>query len=79
MALSDVITVKAAGHDQAANPLVKVENERTSLAPADESRGECDVRHDARTVANGERVTKGFERKLTLVGVGYRAQAQATS
>jgi len=24
-------------------------------------------------------VTKGFERKLNLVGVGYRAQAQATS
>ena len=24
-------------------------------------------------------VTKGFERKLTLVGVGYRAQARATS
>ena len=24
-------------------------------------------------------VSKGFERKLTLVGVGYRAQARATS
>ena len=24
-------------------------------------------------------VTKGFEKKLTLVGVGYRAQARATS
>ena len=24
-------------------------------------------------------VTKGFERKLTLVGVGYRAQAQGDS
>ena len=35
------------------------------------------VRHDARAGRqHGQGVTKGFEKKLTLVGVGYRAQAQ---
>ena len=65
---------------RAANELVTVKNEDGKLmfAPANES-----VEADAMSgtmralVANMvSGVTKGFERKLTLVGVGYRAQAQ---
>ena len=38
--------------------------------------GKCHVRYDARAAGQyGQRVTNGFEKKLTLVGVGYRAQA----
>ncbi len=45
-------------------------------ATNDSHAGECHVRH--RACAGGQYgvgVSKGFERKLTLVGVGYRAQA----
>ena len=78
----DVITVKGplGTISQAANPLVKVENENGTLnfAPADESREANAMSGTMRALVanmvNG--VTKGFERKLTLVGVGYRAQAQ---
>jgi len=65
---------------QAANRLVKVVNDNGTLKfePVDESREANAMSGTMRALVanmvNG--VTKGFERKLTLVGVGYRAQAQ---
>ncbi|MEM5387979.1 MULTISPECIES: 50S ribosomal protein L6 [Paraburkholderia] len=65
---------------QAANRLVKVVNDNGTLKfePVDESREANAMSGTMRAlVANMvQGVTKGFERKLTLVGVGYRAQAQ---
>lgn len=63
-----------------ANSLVTIKNEggKLSFAPVNES-AEADALSGtlralvANMVAG---VSKGFERKLTLVGVGYRAQAQ---
>ncbi|HEF4757291.1 TPA: 50S ribosomal protein L6, partial [Burkholderia multivorans] len=77
-----VITVKGplGTITQAVNPLVKVANNdgTLNLAPADESREANALSGTMRAIiANAVHgVTKGFERKLTLVGVGYRAQAQ---
>ena len=65
---------------QNANRLVKVVNDNGTLKfePVDESREANAMSGTMRALVanmvNG--VTKGFERKLTLVGVGYRAQAQ---
>ena len=65
---------------QALNRLVKIENDNGTLkvAPADDSREANAMSGTTRALVanmvNG--VTKGFERKLTLVGVGFRAQAQ---
>ncbi|RQS72211.1 50S ribosomal protein L6 [Burkholderia sp. Bp8963] len=65
---------------QAVNPLVNVANNDgvLNLSPADESREANALSGTMRAlIANMVHgVTKGFERKLTLVGVGYRAQAQ---
>ncbi|WP_250514125.1 50S ribosomal protein L6 [Caballeronia sp. INDeC2] len=78
----DVITVKGplGTISQPANKLVSVTNDNGTLklAPADESREANAMSGTMRAlVANMVHgVTKGFERKLTLVGVGYRAQAQ---
>jgi large subunit ribosomal protein L6 len=78
----DVITVKGplGTISQPANKLVSVTNENGTLklAPTDESREANAMSGTMRAlVANMVYgVTKGFERKLTLVGVGYRAQAQ---
>jgi len=78
----DVITVKGplGTISQPANKLVTVTNDNGTLklAPADESREANAMSGTMRAlVANMvQDVTKGFERKLTLVGVGYRAQAQ---
>ncbi len=78
----DVITVKGplGTISQPANKLVAVTNENGTLmlAPTDESREANAMSGTMRAlVANMvQGVTKGFERKLTLVGVGYRAQAQ---
>ena len=62
--------------------LVRLTNEagRLSVAPADES-AEADamsgtVRALVANMVSG--VSKGFERRLTLVGVGFRAQAQGS-
>ena len=62
------------------NPLVTVKNEdgKLSFVPANEST-EADamsgtMRALVANMVNG--VSKGFEKKLTLVGVGFRAQAQ---
>ena len=83
VALSDErITVKGplGSISQNANRLVKVVNDNGTLKfePVDESREANAMSGTMRTmVANMvQGVTKGFERKLTLVGVGYRAQAQ---
>ncbi|MFM0039725.1 50S ribosomal protein L6 [Paraburkholderia strydomiana] len=83
VALSDErITVKGplGTISQAANSLVKVVNDNGTLKiePVGESREANAMSGTMRAlVANMvQGVTKGFERKLTLVGVGYRAQAQ---
>jgi large subunit ribosomal protein L6 len=83
VAISDErITVKGplGTISQNANRLVKVVNDNGTLKfePVDESREANAMSGTMRALVanmvNG--VTKGFERKLTLVGVGYRAQAQ---
>jgi large subunit ribosomal protein L6 len=65
---------------QAANRLVKVVNDNGTLKfePTDESREANAMSGTMRAIVANmvHGVTKGFERKLTLVGVGYRAQAQ---
>lgn len=63
-----------------ANPLVLIKNEagKLSFTPADESVAadalSGTVRALVSNMVNG--VSKGFEKKLNLVGVGYRAAAQ---
>ncbi len=65
---------------QALNGLVKIRNENGSLMfePANESREANAMSGTLRALVNNmvNGVTKGFERKLSLVGVGFRAQAQ---
>jgi large subunit ribosomal protein L6 len=62
------------------NGLVKVENNSGTLAfePANESREANAMSGTLRALVNNmvNGVTKGFEKKLSLVGVGFRAQAQ---
>ena len=79
---SNLITVKGANGTltRAMNALVEVRMEGTTLlfAPAAEGM-EADamsgtMRALVANMVNG--VSKGFEKKLTLVGVGFRAQAQ---
>lgn len=78
----DQITVKGANGTlvRAANALVTVKNEAGSLqvAPANDSAEANAMSGTMRALlanmVNG--VSKGFEKKLTLVGVGFRAQAQ---
>jgi large subunit ribosomal protein L6 len=61
-------------------PLVKIVNTNGTLTfePSDASREANALSGTVRALINNAviGVTKGFERKLTLVGVGYRAQAQ---
>jgi large subunit ribosomal protein L6 len=68
---------------QAVNPLVAIVREGAELrfAPVGESREANAMAGTYRAlVANMVAgVSKGFEKKLTLVGVGYRAQAQGAS
>jgi large subunit ribosomal protein L6 len=65
---------------RAASPLVKVrlDDGRISFAAADDSAAANAMSGTMRALVAGmvQGVSKGFERKLTLVGVGYRAQAQ---
>lgn len=65
---------------QSLNGLVKVENDSGTLSfqAADESRESNAMSGTLRALVSNMvvGVTKGFERKLSLVGVGYRAQAQ---
>ena len=60
--------------------LVKVKNENGTLSfeVVDESRESNVMSGTMRAIVNNmvQGVTKGFEKRLTLVGVGYRAQAQ---
>ena len=78
----DQINVKGTGGalSLALNPLVKVTNEdgKLSFAAADESREANAMSGTMRQLVNNMvvGVTKGFEKKLNLVGVGYRAAAQ---
>ena len=78
---ADQISVKGAGGtlSLAQSTLVKISNEggKLSFAPINESR-EADamsgtMRQLVSNMVNG--VSKGFEKKLTLVGVGFKAQA----
>jgi len=79
---ADRITVKGAlgTLSMPMNGLVKIVNENNTLlfSPADESREANAMSGTLRALVNNmvNGVTKGFERKLSLVGVGYRAQAQ---
>jgi len=78
----DQISVKGAGGNLslALNSLVKVSNEggKLTFAPVDESREANAMSGTMRQLVNNmvQGVTKGFEKKLALVGVGYRAAAQ---
>jgi large subunit ribosomal protein L6 len=58
--------------------LVKLENNQVTFAAADESKAANALSGTMRAnVANMVKgVKEGFQKKLTLVGVGYRAQAQ---
>ena len=64
----------------AQNALVKVENKAGVLTfvPANESREANAMSGTMRQLVNNmvNGVSKGFEKKLTLLGVGYKAQAQ---
>jgi large subunit ribosomal protein L6 len=78
----DQITIKGSNGTlvRAANALVKVTNEAGALqvAPANESTEANAMSGTVRALLANmvSGVSKGFERKLTLVGVGFRAQAQ---
>lgn len=78
----DQISVKGTGGtlQLALNKLVKVNNEagKLTFVPVDESREANAMSGTMRQLVNNmvQGVTKGFEKKLNLVGVGYRAAAQ---
>ena len=78
----DQISVKGAGGtlSLAQNALVKVDSKdgKLSFSPADESREANAMSGTMRQLVNNmvQGVAKGFEKKLSLVGVGYRAAAQ---
>ena len=80
----DVISVNGTGGalSMASNSLVKINNEggKLSFLPANESREANAMSGTMRQLVNNMvvGVTKGFEKKLNLVGVGYKAQAQGT-
>ena len=79
---AEQITVKGplGSLSQGLTGLVKVENNNGTLnfVPKDESREANAMSGTLRALVNNmvTGVTKGFERRLSLVGVGYRAQAQ---
>ena len=79
---TDQISVKGAGGQLSLsqNALVKVVSKdgKLSFEPANESREANAMSGTMRQLVNNmvQGVTKGFEKKLTLVGVGYKAQAQ---
>jgi len=78
------ISVKGAGGQLsiANNALVKVvrQGESMTFEPANESREANAMSGTLRQLVNNMvvGVTKGFEKKLNLVGVGYKAAAQGT-
>jgi large subunit ribosomal protein L6 len=77
----DQISVKAAGGslNLAQNALVKIVNDagKLSFSPANDSRESDAMSGTMRQLVNNMvvGVTKGFEKKLMLIGVGYKAQA----
>jgi large subunit ribosomal protein L6 len=77
----DQISVKAAGGTLylAQNALVKISNEAGSLVflPANDSRAADAMSGTMRQLVSNmvTGVTQGFEKKLNLVGVGFKAQA----
>jgi large subunit ribosomal protein L6 len=78
----DQISVKGTGGTLllAQNALVKIENKegKLSFLPANESREANAMSGTLRQLVNNMvvGVSKGFEKKLQLVGVGYKAAAQ---
>jgi large subunit ribosomal protein L6 len=78
----DQISVKGTGGtlSLAQNALVKVSSKdgKLSFEPVDESREANAMSGTMRQLVNNMvlGVTKGFEKKLSLVGVGYKATAQ---
>ena len=78
----DQITVKGGGAELKLplNALVNISSKDSvlSFTPVDESREANAMSGTMRQLVNNMvlGVSKGFEKKLTLVGVGYRAQAQ---
>jgi len=78
----DQITVKGSGGtlSLSQNALVKValKDGKLNFEPANESREANAMSGTIRQLVNNMvvGVSKGFEKKLTLVGVGYKAQAQ---
>lgn len=58
--------------------VIKNDNNTLTFSPADESREANAMSGTVRALVNNmvQGVSKGFEKKLALVGVGYRAQAQ---
>ena len=81
---ADQITVKGANGTlvRAVNALVTVTKDgaQIKLAPANDSVQANAMSGTMRALLNNmvNGVSKGFEKKLTLVGVGYRAQAAGT-
>ena len=79
---ADQISVKGAGGSLslAQSALVKVQSDagKITFTPANESREASAMSGTMRQLVNNMilGVTKGFEKKLNLVGVGYKAQAQ---
>ncbi|MBC3870436.1 MULTISPECIES: 50S ribosomal protein L6 [Undibacterium] len=79
---AEQITVKGpmGALTQSLNGLVAVANNNGTLSfsPANDGREANAMTGTLRALVNNmvNGVTKGFERKLTLVGVGYKAQAQ---
>ena len=82
---ADQISVKGAGGtlSLAQSALVKVSNEggKLSFIPANDSREANAMSGTMRQLVNNMvvGVSKGFERKLQLVGVGYKAAVQGDS
>ncbi|MEI8324152.1 MAG: 50S ribosomal protein L6 [Betaproteobacteria bacterium] len=77
----DQISIKGTGGTLhlTQNPLVTISNDagKLSFAPANDSREADAMSGTMRQLVNNMvvGVTKGFEKKLSLVGVGYKAQA----
>jgi large subunit ribosomal protein L6 len=81
---ADQISVKGTGGtlNLSQNALVKVTSEggKLSFTPANDSRAADAMSGTMRQLVNNMvvGVSAGFEKKLTLIGVGYKAQAQGS-
>ncbi len=85
ISLGDTITVKgplgSLSQKTPANVKVSLDSDVITFAPTDESIQANAMAGTLRALLNNmvTGVSKGFEKKLNLVGVGYRAQAQGDS